>query len=114
MGLGSGIRKKTIPDPRSRDKRAPDPGSATLQQRPITKLKDHTWREEMGPLPGAIKYCATGKAFDMDQALQAGAMHGRHLRASMAGRIKRGRQNRDHAYLETLEAQFDMLSKHDR
>ncbi len=28
MGLGSGIRKKPIPDPRV--KKAPDPGSATL------------------------------------------------------------------------------------
>jgi hypothetical protein len=29
MGLGSGIRKKPIPDPGV--KKAPDPGSATLQ-----------------------------------------------------------------------------------
>jgi hypothetical protein len=27
MGLGSGIRKKPIPDPGSRGKKAPDPGS---------------------------------------------------------------------------------------
>jgi hypothetical protein len=67
-----------------------------------------------GAIPGAMEFCATGKALDMGQALQAGAMHGRHLRASMAGKVKRGRQSRDHAYLETLEAQFDMLSKHDR
>jgi hypothetical protein len=40
-------------------------------------------------------------------------MNGMQLRPSMAGRVKRGRQSRDHAYLETLEAQFDMLSKHD-
>ncbi len=30
MGLGSGFRKKCIPDPRSRVKKAPDPGTATL------------------------------------------------------------------------------------
>ncbi len=55
-----------------------------------------------GATPGAMEYCATGKALDIDQALQAGAMHGRQLRASMAGKVKRGRQSRDHAYLEML------------
>jgi hypothetical protein len=30
MGLGSGIRKKPIPDPGPGVKKAPDPGSATL------------------------------------------------------------------------------------
>jgi hypothetical protein len=29
MGLGSGIRKKPIPDPGSRVKKAPDPGSGS-------------------------------------------------------------------------------------
>ncbi len=32
MVLGSGIRKKPIPDPGSRGQKAPDPGSATLRR----------------------------------------------------------------------------------
>jgi hypothetical protein len=49
-------------------------------------------------ITGAMEYCAMGKALDMGQALQADAMHGRQLRASMAGMVKPGRQSRDHAY----------------
>jgi hypothetical protein len=33
MGLGSGIRKKPIPDPGSQGKKAPDPGSGSATLR---------------------------------------------------------------------------------
>jgi len=37
MGLGSGIRKKPVPDPGSRVKKAPDPRFATLGRKLIQK-----------------------------------------------------------------------------
>jgi hypothetical protein len=39
MGLGSGIRKKPVPDPGSRGQKAPDPGSGSatlLNGRPVS------------------------------------------------------------------------------
>jgi|694.fasta_scaffold58172_7 hypothetical protein len=40
MVLGSGIRKKPIPDPGARGQKAPDPGSATLEK----KICHKKWR----------------------------------------------------------------------